>query len=82
VPKGYYENSIEGISKRSKNKKPATVVLILKNTAKCLEAVTVVLDDYRQTSKQRILNLHQTLLCNDNIEETIVSEEGESDYSM
>lgn len=80
--KGFYENSIEGISKRSKIKKPATVVRILKNTAKCLEAVTVALDDYRQISKQWILNLHQTLLCNDNIEETIVSEEGESDYSM
>jgi fido (protein-threonine AMPylation protein) len=82
IRKGFYENSIEGFSLLSKIKKKSQVVRILKNTARCMETITPILNDLSLFSTAFIMNLHKELLMNDNFDQYEVEDSDDTNYSV
>jgi Fic family protein len=69
IKRGFFTNSIEGISKTSKEKKKSTIVKILINTSECINLIGNILDDYLKFDENFLNLLHTILLKNNNFEE-------------
>lgn len=69
IRRGFYVNSIDGISQISKKKKKETVIQILKNTQESLQYISECLNDSNNFTTDFIKKIHATLLKNDNIDE-------------
>lgn len=68
IKRGFFVNSIEGISQNSKVKKSGKIVDILNSTLSCLNQIGCCLDDVNQFNEQFIKNIHAALLEYDNID--------------
>ncbi len=68
VKKGFFVNSIAGISKTSKERKTFTIISILKNTMSSIEILSSVLSDFHRFGEAFIKLIHLTLLGNDNFD--------------
>ena len=78
---GFFENSIDGISVRSRIKKPKKIVRILNNTLDAMESLSKFLDNVVEFNCDFIRVIHRTMLKDDNIEEMEI-EEGMSGYRL
>ena len=82
IRRGFYVNSIDGISLLSKQKKKKVIIQILKNTLQSLELLSACLDDYSMFTEDFVKRIHSTILQNDNfVEEQCEDYEGDM-YSM
>eukprot|EP01089_Gocevia_fonbrunei_P011542 TRINITY_DN2497_c0_g1_i1.p1 TRINITY_DN2497_c0_g1~~TRINITY_DN2497_c0_g1_i1.p1 ORF type:complete len:464 (-),score=36.66 TRINITY_DN2497_c0_g1_i1:23-1414(-) len=70
VRRGFYVNSIEGISKNSKMKMGSKIIQILKNTQESLQSISKCLNDTNTFTPEFIKSLHRTILKDDNFDET------------
>lgn len=82
IRKGFFINSIDGISQLSKQKKKRVIIKILENTMESLKLLSQCLDDYNLFTEEFIKKIHFTMLQNDNfVEEQMENCEGEM-FSM
>src|SRR3990167_6658328 len=70
VRRGFYVNSIEGISLTSKLNLGAKIIQILKNTQESLQSISACLDDTEKFTPEFIKSIHRTILKDDNFDET------------
>jgi fido (protein-threonine AMPylation protein) len=75
IRSGFYRNSIEGISKTSREKKKEKIIQILKNTENALSLVSSCLDDYTRFTSSFLKQLHESLFHNDWFVEEQINEE-------
>jgi len=66
VRRGFFVNSIEGISRDSKLKKKTTIIRVLENTLEALNKMSTSLDDFALFTPEFLMELHRMLLQNDN----------------
>lgn len=76
IRRGFYANSIVGIS-QNRVKKKNQILRILENTRNCLAQISYVLDNPSQFTIEFIKGLHSTLLFHDNFEEEVVDDDGD-----
>jgi fido (protein-threonine AMPylation protein) len=82
IRRGFYVNSIDGISLLSKQKKKKVIIRILQNTQQSLVLLSQCLDDYSMFTEAFIKKIHSTILQDDNfVEEQCEDHEGDM-YSV
>mmetsp|Transcript_2706 Transcript_2706/g.4068 ORF Transcript_2706/g.4068 Transcript_2706/m.4068 type:complete len:294 (-) Transcript_2706:156-1037(-) len=82
IRRGFYVNSIDGISVLSKQKKKKTIIRILKNTQDGLVLLSQCLDDYNTFTEEFIKRIHSTLLQDDNFVEEQCEDHRGDVYTM
>jgi acetolactate synthase regulatory subunit len=75
IRRGFHVNSINGISRTSKQKKKQIIIQILKNTMQSLELISQCLNNYDVFTCHFIQDVHRTMLQSDNFIEV-----NEEDY--
>ena len=68
IKRGFFINSIDGISYNSKVKNKQGIIRILNNTSLCLDIISEILNDYLKFNEDFIKRLHRTILNEDNME--------------
>eukprot|EP01033_Poteriospumella_lacustris_P015837 gene15837-gene16674 len=74
IRRGFYANSIVGISQNSRVKRKNQILRILENTQNCLAQISFVLDSPSQFTVEFIKGLHSTLLFHNNFAEEVVDD--------
>lgn len=75
IKRGFYINSIDGISKLSRERKKDTIIKILINTSASMDLVKEILLDYNNFNEEYLNTIHLTLMENCKFHENYVEYE-------